>query len=35
MIGIDLGIKDIVITSDKEKYNNEKFIQKYDKKTTN
>ncbi len=31
IIGIDLGIKDIVITSDYEKYNNEKLIQKYEK----
>lgn len=31
IIGIDLGIKDLVITSDYEKYQNEKIIQKYEK----
>ena len=31
IIGIDLGIKDIVITSNFEKYNNEKLILKYEK----
>ncbi len=31
IVGIDLGIKDIVITSNNEKYNNEKVIQKYEK----
>ncbi len=31
IIGIDLGIKDVVITSDNEKYNNQKNIQKYEK----
>lgn len=30
IVGIDLGIKDIVITSNYEKYNNEKIIQKYE-----
>ena len=30
IVGIDLGIKDVVITSDKEKYNNDKLIQKYE-----
>lgn len=31
IIGIDLGIKDLVITSDYEKYQNEKILQKYEK----
>lgn len=31
IVGIDLGIKDVVITSNNEKYNNEKLIQKYEK----
>ena len=31
IIGIDLGIKDLVITSDYEKYENNKIIQKYEK----
>lgn len=31
IIGIDLGIKDLVITSDYEKYHNEKILQKYEK----
>lgn len=30
IIGIDLGIKDLVITSDYEKYHNEKVLQKYE-----
>ena len=32
IIGIDLGIKDLVITSNGEKYSNEKIISKYEKK---
>ena len=31
IIGLDLGIKDLVITSDGKKYNNEKIIEKYEK----
>lgn len=31
IIGLDLGIKDLVITSDGKKYNNEKVIEKYEK----
>ena len=31
IVGIDLGIKDLVITSDYEKYKNEKVLQKYEK----
>lgn len=31
IVGIDLGIKDVVITSDNTKYNNQKLIQKYEK----
>ena len=31
IVGIDLGIKDLIITSDGIKYNNEKLIQKYEK----
>lgn len=31
IVGIDLGIKDLVITSDGKKYSNEKIIQKYEK----
>ena len=31
IIGIDLGIKDLVITSDYEKYHNERALQKYEK----
>lgn len=31
MIGIDLGIKDIIITSDYEKYKNKKIMQRYEK----
>ena len=31
IVGIDLGIKDLVITSNGEKYNNEKIISKYEK----
>lgn len=32
IVGLDLGIKDLVITSDGEKYDNKKVIQKYEKK---
>ena len=31
IIGLDLGVKDLVITSNYEKYNNEKVIEKYEK----
>ena len=31
IIGIDLGIKDLVITSDKQKYENKRIIEKYEK----
>ena len=31
IIGIDLGIKDLVITSDKQKYENKRVIEKYEK----
>lgn len=32
IVGIDLGIKDLVITSDGEKYSNPKEINRYEKK---
>lgn len=32
IVGIDLGIKDLVITSSQEKYQNNKYIKKYEKK---
>lgn len=31
IVGIDLGIKDLVITSDFQKYHNDKIIEKYEK----
>ena len=31
IIGLDLGVKDLVVTSEYEKYNNEKVIEKYEK----
>ena len=31
VVGIDLGIKDVIITSDGEKIKNEKVIEKYEK----
>ena len=34
IVGIDLGIKDLVITSDLKKYTNLKFLNKYEKKNS-